>query len=337
MRPNLSNTIQTGKNVRTSPQVSIIIPAYNVAKFITETLNSVFIQTFSDFEVIVINDGSPDTDEFEKVLEPFFDKIVYLKLETVGAGAARNFGIEAARGELLAFLDGDDIWFPEYLESQIGFLEKNGYDFVYTDAVLFGGSAMDGKNYMLDAPSEGEANFESLLDLRCNVITSGTLIRKQKVIEAGMFEWEKVRAHDFILWLKLAKNGANIGYQKKILLKYRVRIDSLTGNSFQKIQREIDVFQRISKFIKLDDVHEKITRKHLERLAAAMEIERGKSYLLQKDFALARKAFETGNQYQRSMKLNLIIWGVRFFPNLLLKFYQSRRAEEIAFIPVGEE
>lgn len=337
MCPNSAKIIQKGKNVLTSPKVSIIIPAYNIARFIAETLNSVFIQTFTDFEVIVINDGSPDSEEFEKALEPYFDKIVYLKIENVGAGAARNFGIEEARGELLAFLDGDDIWFPEYLESQVEFLEKSNCDLVYSDAILFGGSALDGKNFMLDAPSTGEANFESLLDLRCNVITSGTVVRKQKVIEAGMFEWERVRAHDFILWLKLAKNGAKINYQKKILLKYRVRIDSLTGDSFQKIQREIDVFQRISKFIELDDIHEKITQKHLERLMAAMEIERGKSYLLQKKFASARKAFETGNQHQRSLKLNLIIWGVRFFPNLLLKFYQSRRAEEIAFIPVSEK
>ena len=336
MRPNSAKTISRGKNVVTSPKVSIIIPAYKIAKYIDETLKSVFIQTFTDFEIIVINDGSPDTEEFEKGLEPYFDRIVYLKTENVGAGAARNFGIEIARGELLAFLDGDDIWFPEYLESQVEFLEKNNYDLVYADALLFGGSPFDGKNYMLDAPSVGEANFESLLDFRCNVITSGTVVRKDNVLDVGMFEWEKVRAHDFILWLKLAKNGTEIGYQKKILLKYRVRIDSLTGDSFQKIQREIDVFQRISKFIELDDAHEKITQKHLVRLEAEMEVEKGKSYLLQKDFSAAQMAFEKGNQYLKSAKLKIIIWLLRIAPNLLLKFYQSKRADEIAFIPVND-
>jgi glycosyltransferase involved in cell wall biosynthesis len=336
MRPNPVKTLQKGKDVLPSPQVSIIIPAYNIAKFIAETLESVFIQTFTDFEVVVINDGSPDTEMFEKELASFLDKIVYLKLENVGAGAARNFGIEEARGELIAFLDGDDIWLPEYLESQVWFLEKNNYDLVYSDAVLFGGSPQDGTNYMLNAPSEGEVNFESLLDLRCNVITSGTIVKKEKVAEVGMFEWEKVRAHDFILWLKLAKNGAKIGYQKKILLKYRVRIDSLTGDSLQKVQREINVFKRVSKFIQLEKSDENIIQKHLERLEAAMEIERGKSFLLKKDFVSARKAFERGNQYQRSIKLNLIIWALKLAPNLLLKFYQSRRATEIAFIPTGE-
>lgn len=337
MRPTTTKTTQRGKNVLTSPKVSIIIPAYNIARFISETLNSVFIQTFTDFEVIIINDGSPDTEEFEKALEPYLEKIVYLKIENIGAGAARNFGIEEARGELLAFLDGDDIWFPEYLESQIAFLEKNGFDLVYSDAILFGGSAADGRNYMLDAPSEGETDFDSLLDLRCNVITSGTVVKRKNVVEVGMFEWEKVRAHDFILWLKLAKNKTKIGYQKKVLLRYRVRIDSLTGDSFQKIQREIDVFQRISKFIELEEAHKKITQKHLERLNAAMEVERGKSYLLQKKFDSARQAFEAGNRYQHSIKLNVIIWALRLTPNLLLKFFQSRRAEEIAFIPTSDK
>lgn len=337
MIPNSAKNIQRGKNVLTSPKVSIIIPAYNVAEYIRETLESVFIQTFTDFEVIVINDGSPDTEEFEKALEPYFDKIVYLKIENVGAGAARNFGIEEARGELLAFLDGDDIWLPGFLESQVRFLEENNYDLVYADALLFGGSPFDGKNYMLDAPSEGEANFESLLDFRCNVITSGTVARKKNVVAVGMFEWEKVRAHDFILWLRIAKAGGRVGYQKRTLLKYRVRIDSLTGDSFQKIQREIDVFQRISHFIKLEENHEKIVQKHLERLDAALEIERGKSYLLQKKFDSACQSFEKGNQYQQSLKLSLIIWAVRFAPNLLLKFFQFQRGKEIAFIPVNDK
>lgn len=329
--------MRVGENVKSDPKVSVIIPAYNIAEFISETLDSVFIQTFIDFEVLVINDGSPDTEEFEKVLKPYFDKIVYLKVENIGAGAARNVGIENSRGELIAFLDGDDVWLPEFLESQVNFLEENNYDLVYSDALLFGGSAFDGKNYMQDAPSEGEANFENLLDFRCNVITSGTVVRKKDVVEAGMFEWAKVRAHDFILWLKIAKAGGKIGYQRKILLKYRVRIESLSGNSIQRVQREIDVFQRVLKLIKLNQVEKAIIEKQLTRLEAEIEIERGKSYLLQKDFESAQKSFEKGNKYRQSMRLQLIIWSLRFAPNLLLKFYQSRRSEEIAFIPVNNK
>ena len=89
-----------------SPLVSVIIPAYDVAEFIGDALNSVFAQTFSDFEVIVINDGSPDTAKLERVLGPYMSRIVYLKQENRGVSAARNTGIAAARGSLIAFLGG---------------------------------------------------------------------------------------------------------------------------------------------------------------------------------------------------------------------------------------
>src|SRR6202023_3461491 len=98
--------------------------SYKTAPFITETLDSVFAQTFSDFEVIVINDGSPDTEELERKLEPFMDRIIYIKQPNRGPGAARNAGIRAACGEFLAFLDSDDTWLTEDLASQMECFEK---------------------------------------------------------------------------------------------------------------------------------------------------------------------------------------------------------------------
>lgn len=333
--PDISSVfISVGEDVKkASPKASIIIPAYNVAEFISETLNSVIRQTFDDFEVIVINDGSPDTEEFEKEIESFRRKIIYLRQENRGAAIARNIAIENARGELLAFLDGDDVWKPEYLESQINFLEKNEFDLVYANAELFGGSQYDGQTFMQTAPSTGEANFETLLDLRCNIITSGTVVRRKTVLDAGMFEWKKIRGHDFVLWLKAAQNGARIGYQNRVLLKYRVRPDSLSGDSVQRVQREIDIFQYVKTIFQLNERQRHIIAKHLERLASDLEIEHGKSFLLQERFEAAKSAFEKANQYRRSNRLRLIIWLIGFAPRLFLKFYKARRSEEIAFVP----
>src|ERR1041385_762350 len=97
------------------PVVSVIIPAYKVAPFIRETLDSVFAQTFTDFEVIVINDGSPDTVDLENAIENYRHAITYLKQANQGAGAARNAGLRVARGHFVAFLDGDDLWLPNFL------------------------------------------------------------------------------------------------------------------------------------------------------------------------------------------------------------------------------
>ncbi len=141
------------------PTVSIVIPAYNVAPYIGETLDSVFAQTFGDFEVIVINDGSPDSEDLERALARFIDRINYIKQENRGASAARNAGLHAARGEFIAFLDADDLWLPNYLDEQIKFIRGRNCDLVCADAEVFSDSLNDENTYM-----------ESLMaDARCSV------------------------------------------------------------------------------------------------------------------------------------------------------------------------
>ncbi|MBC7899099.1 MAG: glycosyltransferase [Saprospiraceae bacterium] len=335
---NQNFTKRIGRDViKDLPKVSVIIPAYKVAAFIVETLDSVAAQTFLNYETIVINDGSPDSAEFENVLQPFFEQIIYLKQANKGASTARNTGIEHSRGELLAFLDGDDIWLPGFLESQVKFLETNNYDLVYADAHLFGEPAFAGQNFMQAAPSDGEANFESLLDFRCNILLSSTVARKEAVLNAGRFEPALPRAMDFNLWLKMSHRGSRLGYQKKILLKYRVRLDSISGDSIQRIQRELDSFDRIVEMIDLNREQEDIVRRQRERLRADMEVERGKSFLLQEDFAASKKAFEKANEYRRSKYLYLIISLIKIAPRLLLRVYKGRRKYEIVFIPSTEK
>ena len=103
LSPDISRTGARVPLESAAPLVSIVIPAYNVAPYIGETLESVFAQTFDDFEVIIVNDGSPDTDEFERAIQPYRERIVYLKQENRGASAARNTGLRAARVSLSCF------------------------------------------------------------------------------------------------------------------------------------------------------------------------------------------------------------------------------------------
>lgn len=315
------------------PFVSIIIPAYNIAEYIAETLDSVFAQTFTNYEVIVINDGSPDTVEFERALEKYRSKIIYLKQENKGVGPARNFGIEYSKAELLAFLDGDDVWLPTFLESQIKFLQTHSYDMVYCDAYLFGDSYLGTKTYMNGgSPSVGEANFENLLAYKCCVILSGTIAKKQRVSDVGMFNPTDIRAQDFDLWLRMAHAGAKIGYQRDVLLKYRVRSNSVSGNNVQRVQREIDVFNRIANTLELNDYQIQIINSQLKRLEAEIEFQRGKTYLLKEDFQKAIVSFETANVYRKSVKLKIITLMLKIYPRLLLKVYKSLRADELPYM-----
>lgn len=312
-------------------RVSVIIPAYNTAAYIAEALDSVFTQTYINYEVIVVNDGSPDTIELEAVLEAYRDRITYLKQENQGAGAARNAGLKASSGELIAFLDSDDIWLPKFLESQVVFLQENKFDLVWTDAYLFGIGVKAGSTFMEFAPSEGEATFEGLLNCRCNIITSGTLAIKKAILEVGGFK-NYPTAQDFDLWVRLAFNGARFGYQKIILLKHRVHLQGLSGNSVKRIERELNAYNRLLETLPLSKNQVHIVECQLNRLEASLQLERGKLLLLDENYIDAKITFKKANKYFRSIKLFAVLIMLNLFPRLLLWLFKWLRADGLALI-----
>src|ERR1044071_4136956 len=105
-----------------TPAVSVVIPVYNATPYVRKALDSILAQTFTDYEVIVVNDGSADGDELERILESHPVPVVYVRQENKGVSAARNAGIKMARGEFYAQLDADDQWEPDYLRVQVGML-----------------------------------------------------------------------------------------------------------------------------------------------------------------------------------------------------------------------
>jgi glycosyltransferase involved in cell wall biosynthesis len=309
-----------------APKVSVIIPAYEIASCIAETLDSVFAQTFTDFEVIIVNDGSPDTAEFEREILPFLDKIVYLKQKNGGASSARNAAIRSARGEILAFLDGDDVWLPEYLASQIAFLEASNFDMVYADAAFFGENVPPNQTYMQFSISNGAVTTESLLSWECSVITSGTIIYKEKFLAAGFFDESEVwrRAQDFEMWFRLLKHGARIGYQREVLLKYRLRRGSLTGNSIVQAERNIDSLNGILAKFELTPGENRALNNQLQVAKAILQIETGKAALLGGDYEKARENFSAANRFYRKPKLAVINLLLKFAPATLRRIFQKR-------------
>lgn len=324
-----------GKEVVSSPKVSIITPVYQSTAFIRETLDSVFRQTFTDFELIVINDGSPDTADFEREIADYFGRIVYLKQENLGASRARNAGICVSRGQLLAFLDNDDIWFPEFLESQVNFLETNNLDMVYCDALLFGEKLFEGSNFMHKAPSEGPVTTESLLTAKCNVITSGTVLRREWLERFGLFDPDLYDMQDFELWYRLAKNKAKIGYQKKIMLKYRIRVSSLSGSNVARAKRSIEALKTIRRKYDLSESEEKSWQIAMAEYEAEYEIEQGKFCLTVGDFTKAREHLIKANSHYRKFKLLLIINLLRISPRLMQLIFEKFRPAEYRFILPG--
>ena len=221
-----------------APRVSVIIPAYQVAAHsIAATLDSVLAQTFRDYEIIVINDGSPDSEQLKMVLEPYHGRIIYACQENQGPAGARNTGIRMAHSNT------SRSWMPtifldlEHLAAQMAVLEANpSVDMVYADARIFGDVPEQGRTVMEFCPSEGDVTFESLVMRRCNVHICVSLVRRQTLLDAGLFDLAFRGTEDFDMWLRIAKRGGHITYQRRVLGRYRRQGGSLSADPVRMIE-----------------------------------------------------------------------------------------------------
>jgi glycosyltransferase involved in cell wall biosynthesis len=307
----------TGPELHPAPKVSVIIPAYNAAAFIGDALDSVFAQTFTNFEVILINDGSLDTDKFEQAIQLHLHRIVYLKQENRGPSAARNLGIRRARGEYVAFLDSDDAWFPEYLAAQMKLLEETpSLDLVYSDTLVYWDSISTGRPYMQIYPSKGPVTFESLLMEDCAIPSSAAVARRRVLQEAGLFDENLSHAEDFDLWLRIAYRGGRMAYQRKVLARHRVRPDSLAATSFHMRAGLVYVLTKLDKMLHLPAQTHSLLHNQLARARAHSELEEGVRYLFGGNLERATDSLSKANAILHSTKLRLLLLGLRIAPRL---------------------
>jgi Glycosyl transferase family 2 len=299
-----------------NPTVSIIIPAYQTALYISETLDSVFAQTFTDFEVIVVNDGSPDADQLVQAIAPYRQKIVYLEQQNRGLAGARNSGIRRARGEFVAFLDSDDCWMPNFLFSQMKlFEEMPSLDVVYADAQRFGDPAYAGKTCMQSSPSNGPVTLNSLIKADCQVLVCCTVARKQSVMDAGLFDENYRRCEDYDLWLRILYRGGHIGYQKRVLGRYRTRPGSLSQDAIKMSKAVIEVCEKAARTMTLPEETWVLLRQQIVGAQARIDLEFGKQFLTSGEFDRAKESLTKANNFFHSAKLKLAILGLQFAPS----------------------
>ncbi|RDH83779.1 MAG: hypothetical protein DIZ80_06475 [endosymbiont of Galathealinum brachiosum] len=224
------------------PLVSIIIPAYNSEEFIGRALDSVFSQTYNNYEIIVIDDGS--IDETSNIVRSYEQNIVYLYQENAGVSAARNAGISIATGELIALLDSDDLWYPDKLEIQVNaYLNNPEVSLIHTGI----DKSPDFKGYvpivnddLIPVIKEFEAVFKD-----SNLKTSSIMIPKKVLDDVGLFNVELPTAEDRDLFLRCSYNKLVI-FIPQILVFYPIFNGSLS-DELRSYQDNIDV---IDAFIK---------------------------------------------------------------------------------------
>jgi len=180
---------------------SAVIPTYNCANKLRCAVESVLAQTFPDYEIWVIDDGS--TDDTRAALEPFSNQLNYVYQANSGVAAARNRGIECARGDYVAFLDADDRWYPHKLERVAQAVQSNPDVGLYYSQVDFYGR--DGSMlWTYRSQDSGVRNYRTLLETDY-VMTSSAVVRKSCFAQVGGFDVELSRCQDWDMWIRIAR------------------------------------------------------------------------------------------------------------------------------------
>lgn len=212
--------------------VSIITPTYNCGKFIAETIDTVLAQTYSNWEMIIVDDVS--TDNTEEIVTQYMEKdsrIKYKKLdENSGAAVARTTAMKMAEGQYMAFLDSDDLWTSDKLDKQLAFMKEHNYAFTCTAY-----EQIDENSQSLERVIKTieKTDYNRLL-LDCPVGNSTVMYDVSKM---GKFEVPNIRKrNDDALWLQMLKKEKYIWGMSDVLMKYRIRTNSISSNKLKVIK-----------------------------------------------------------------------------------------------------
>ncbi len=226
---------------RENPIISVIITVFNSEDFIEETINSVLSQTFQDFEIIIIDDQSAD--KTPEIIKTFLQKDSRIRFNSIPhsgkPAVVRNTGIAEAKGEYVAFLDGDDVWEKHKLEEQLNAIRKN-HDavLVYSVAVTFGVVNIFSPIYeVLPLLHKAARTREDLIRKGNSIPLSTVLVRKSFLVKAGGFDEDpELRIEDYDLWLRLGEFGTFV-FLPRIHAYYRIHPNQFSSDWEAKKKR----------------------------------------------------------------------------------------------------
>ncbi len=231
---NLANTKES------APLVSVIMPSYNAEKYIDEAIKSVIAQTYTNWELFVIDDGS--TDGTARIAQSYAEKdsrvIFRRNSHNMGTANTRNIGIRLANGEWIATLDSDDIWHPEKLEIQLKKAQETGALFLYSSYSLF----CDGFRQEYTVPEK--VDYSSLLTE--NVIGCSTVMMHKSILEDHLFPSE-VYHEDYALWLDLLRAGYNAVGCTEVLTEWRIVKNSRSFNKRKSAKNRWIIYRKMEK------------------------------------------------------------------------------------------
>jgi len=226
-------------------RISVVTPCYSAERFVGQAIQSVLDQTYQDFEIIVVDDGS--TDRGPQVVQRFQDPRIRLLSQTnAGPARARNTGVRAAAGEFLAFLDADDLALPHRFASQLAILEADPQVSVVGSGYVW----IDEDGVQLRWPYHSWQHAPDLNDLAswlvdCPFVPSATMLRRQAWVDVGGFDEDLVGPEDWNFWMRLVVTGHRMIWQQEVVCLYRRSANSLSENADRMSANSPEALRRV--------------------------------------------------------------------------------------------
>lgn len=317
----------------TPPLVTVVIPYYGAADWVERALRSALGQEYPEVEVVLVNDGSPDTLRLLACIErlhdhPHRDRLRLIHQDNAGPSAARNRGIEAARGRHVAFLDADDYWVPTLLTRAVDALEgAPSADLVYFDGFA---TAVNGERWRISArsPSAEHPGLEDLLGGTSTVITSGTVVRRDLLLAAGGFDERLRRSEDFDLWLRLLRRGARFRWIPAPLVERRLAEGGLSASRAAMHAAIRAVLARHLADPDLPKAAVRAGRRHDAAVAQREAISDATSSLLAGRSNTARRALWRAFRQGPSAKLLASALALSVAPTAFTSWFRQRSAKQ---------
>jgi glycosyltransferase involved in cell wall biosynthesis len=304
--------------------VSVVIPAFRCAQYIAQAVESVLQQAFSDLEIIIVNDGSPDTALLEAALLPFWGKILYRKQETRGPSGARNAGILLARGRYVAFLDGDDYWRPDHLAKLMElFQADSALGLAYCDCILLKDEKPFANAFSIE-PQSSVVNFDSLLVESCAISTSSAVVSRESILQAGLFDEGFRRCEDFDMWLRMAFGGARMAYHSDAQVFHRMNEAGLSADRLSMKRDRIRVYEKIAASLPVTIQQQETIHKLVASIKADCHVDEMKYALEEGNYQAALEFGNRAKALKNDWKLATSLFALRAFPRLFGHFYLAR-------------
>lgn len=242
------------------PEVSVIIPTYNSAHYVVEAVESVLAQTYQDVEILVIDDGSKD--ETAQVMKRYKKQVRYIQQENSGVAVARNRGVQASRGDYIAFLDADDTWSREKLERQMDALVRHPHYRVCYSALTIADA--DLRLLSISRSQKSESTLEALLTRGNVVATPSSVICERALFDlVGGFDPTLSQCADWDMWVRLAAQTEFL-YMDEPLVTYRQHSSNMSRNA---PLLELDSVKVLSKGFAMPDLSEALRTRQQAALA----------------------------------------------------------------------